>query len=257
MSVSASELLRPPGLSAQRELQLSGEWWTQLCLYLQCRVGALGSIGWPMVLIPEVVSRHFRLAEDSLQVYHRVAWGAEMPRTPFTIDSRVAWVSARSGSVEVGLASRAFADGAELARSLLVARTTGTAESWGERDVPALPDLGTLVRRRTLVIDENQVRIFAELAGTRYPIHDDLHYAQQKGYPNVLVQGLVLLLIQLHVAGTGSSGEVEMWFRQPVPAGSLVELCRSDDHPSVWAFRQVATGEVAAISRLANEGSVN
>jgi hypothetical protein len=252
--LTAPELLDSPGVSARRDLQLSDAWWTDLCLYLQSPVGALGSIGWPMVLIPEVVDRRFRLAEDSLQTYHRVTWGAEMPTASFSLDSRVAWVSERNGSLELGLVTRALAAGAELARSLLVARTKGTADSWGERDVPRCPEVGALARRRSLVIDEHQVRRFAE---TRYPIHDDLHYAWRMGYPNVLVQALVLLIIQLHVAGAGSSGAVEMWFRSAVPAGSLLELCRSEDDPGLWAFRLVASGEIAAVGRLANEGSVN
>ena len=108
-----------------------------------------------------------------------------------------------------------------------------------------------------MVIDEHQVRRFAELAGTRYPIHDDLHYAWQKGYPNVLVQALVLVIIQLHVAGTGSSGAVEMWFRRAVPAGSLLVRCRCDADPSGWGCGVVAPGEGAAVARLANDGSVN
>ncbi len=248
---ATSELLRPPGLSAQRELQLSGEWGNQLCLWLQCPLGALRSIGWPMVLIPEVIDRRFRLAESSLQVYQRVTWGAEMPRTPFTLESRVAWVSARTNSVEVGLASRARGDdGAELASSLLVTRAGGAAESWGERDVPALPEAGALARRRSLVVDENQVKTFANLAGTRYPIHDDLHYAWAQGYPNIFAQVLVLVLIQLHVAGMGPTGRLEMWFRRAVPAGSLLEVCRSEDDPSVWAFRLQGTGEVGAVARM-------
>ena len=255
--LTAPELLHSPGVSARRDVRLSDAWWTDLCLYLQCGVGALGSIGWPMVLIPEVVDKRFRLAEDSLQTYHRVTWGAEMPTASFSLDGRVAWVSERNGSVELGLATRALAGEAELARSLLVARTRGTAGSWGERDVPRCPEVGALSRRRSLVIDEHQVRRFADLAGTRYPIHDDLHYAWQMGFPNVLVQALVLVIIQLHVAGAGSSGAVEMWFRRAVPAGSLLELCRSDDDPGLWAFRLVASGEIAAVGRLANDGSVN
>lgn len=255
--LTAPELLHSPGVSARRDVRLSDAWWTDLCLYLQCGVGALGSIGWPMVLIPEVVDKRFRLAEDSLQTYHRVTWGAEMPTASFSLDGRVAWVSERNGSVELGLATRALAGEAELARSLLVARTRGTAGSWGERDVPRCPEVGALTRRRSLVIDEHQVRRFAELAGTRYPIHDDLHYAWQMGFPNVLVQALVLLIIQLHVAGAGASGAAEMWFRQAVPAGSLLELCRSEDDRCLWAFRLVASGEIAAVGRLANDGSVN
>ena len=255
--LTAPELLHSPGVSARRDLQLSGEWWTNLCLYLQCPVGTLGAIGWPMVLIPEVVDRRFRLAEDSLQTYHRVTWSAAMPTTSFSLDGGVEWVSERNGSLELGLTTRALTGDAELARSLLVARTRGTAESWGERYAPRCPDVVALSRRRSLVIDEHQVRRFAELAGTRYPIHDDLHYAWQMGYPNVLVQALVLFIIQLHVAGVGPSGTAEMWFRSAVPAGSILELCRSDDDPALWAFRLVATGEIGAVARLANDGSVN
>jgi hypothetical protein len=156
-------------------------------------------------------------------------------------------VSSRDGSVEIGLASRA----GELAESVLVARTKGVAESWGERDLPTLPELGSSRRRRSLVVAEAQVRAFAELAGTKYPVNDDVVHAQRRGYPNVLVQGLVLFIFQIHVAGVGPSGQAEMWFRRPVPAGSLLELVQDHGDPAVWAFRFVGTGEVASVGRMA------
>jgi len=253
-STLALEILRPPGPRVERPLQLSGAWFDRLCIWLQCRIGALGAIGWPVVLIPEVVDKRFRLPEDSLQVYQRVEWSAPMPTTPFDLEASVGWVSARDASVEVGLRSRALVDGTAVAGSLLVARdrlTAGSVESWGERNLPPVPATGSLVRRRSLVIDENHVRDFAELAGTRYPVHTDLRYAWARGYPNVLVQGLLLMLIHLHFAGTeAAAGQAEMWFRRAVPAGSLLELCRSDDDPTVWAFRLVSTGDVAAVTRL-------
>lgn len=252
MSAPASmlEILRSPPLVVERPLQLSGRWFTEVCLWLQSRIGALGAIGWPMVLIPEVVDKRFRLPEEALQTYHRVSWSADVPKEPFEVEATVQWVSARQGSVEVGLASRAVLGGATVARSLLVARAPGDAGSWGERDVRPAPTTGNLVRRKSLIVNENSVRDFAELIGARYPVHLDARYAWERGYPNILVQGMVLLLIQLHFAGTGPSGEAEMWFRRAVAAGSLLEVCRSDDDPTVWAFRLVSTGDVAAVARL-------
>ncbi len=140
--------------------------------------------------------------------------------------------------------------GGELATSLLVMRTRGEVGSWGERDLPSLPDVGTLSRRRSLVIDEGQVRTFAELAGTRYPVHTDVRYAWERGFPNILVQGHVLAITQLHFAGVGTSGRSETWFRRPVPAASLLEVCRSQEDDSLWAFRLISTGDVAAVTRI-------
>lgn len=248
--LAARDILRQPALAVESSLQLSGAWFNELCLWLQCRIGSLGAIGWPMVLIPEVIDRRFSFSEDSLQVYFRLGWSAPVPSGAFTVAAEVGWVSSRQGSVELGLRSRAVRDGAELASSLLVMRTRGEADSWGDRDVPSVPEVGTLGRRRSLVIDEGQVRTFAELAGARYPVHTDVRYAWERGFPNILVQGHVLTLIQLHFAGVGPAGQVETWYRRPVPAASLVEVCRSAEDETIWAFRLVSTGDVAAVTRI-------
>ena len=256
-SASTLEMLRAPGLAVERTLELSGQWFNELCLWLQCPIGALGTIGWPMVLIPEVLDTRYRLGEAALQVYQRVTWGSTVPTGEFTAGGHVEWVSARGGSVEVGLATRARVGDRELAQSLLVARMAGELDSYGRRDLPARPevDAGGLARRRTLVVDASSVRHFADLAGTRYPIHDDERYAWAKGYPTVLVQGLLLFLTQLHFAGVGPTGRAEMWFRRAVPAGSLLESCQSTADPSVWAMRLVGGGEVAAVARISSSSS--
>lgn len=243
-AITEPDVWGPPGLVASREFDLSSAWFTDLCLWLGSRVGALRPFGWPMVLIPEVVDRRFRLAEKALAVYQRVTWHDDVPRTPFTVEAGVAWVSTLGDSVEVGSTSRA----GELAESLTVTRARGAAESWGERRLPAAPEPGSLTRRRSLVIDEHQVRTFTRLAGTRYPIHDDILYAQRAGYPNVVVQGHVLLIILMYLRAAGRSGQVEMWFRRAVPAGSALELCEGED--GVWAYRLVANREVVALIRM-------
>ena len=46
------EMLRAPGLAVERPLELSGQWFNELCLWLRAPIGALGPLGWPMVLIP-------------------------------------------------------------------------------------------------------------------------------------------------------------------------------------------------------------
>jgi hypothetical protein len=249
------DMLRAPGLAVERPLELSGEWFNELCLWLQSPIGELRAIGWPMVLIPEIIDSRYRLGESALQVYQRVEWFGPVPRREFTASGHVEWVSGREGQFEAGLATEARLGDEVLAQSLLVARMTGDMESYGVRALPTRPavDPSALNRRRTLVVDEATIRHFAHLAGTRYPVHDDERYAWAQGYPTILVQGLLLFMTQLYQAGFGLTGRGEMWFRRAVPAGSLLELCQSTADPSLWAIRLVGGGEIAAITRISPE----
>ena len=246
------DTLRAPGLTVERSLELSGQWFNELCLWLQSPIGELGPLGWPMVLIPEIIDSRYRLGQTALQVYQRVEWSKPVPRREFSASGHVEWVSNRGGSFETGLTTEACVGEEHLATSLLVARMAGDLESYGRRDLPPRPevDATTLARRRTLVVDEASIRHFATLAGTHYPVHEDERYAWSQGYPTILVQGLLLFITQLHFAGVGPVGRGEMWFRRVVPAGSLLESCQSTDDPSVWAMRLVGGGEIAAIARI-------
>jgi hypothetical protein len=249
---STLEMLRAPGLAVERTLELSGQWFNELCLWLQSPIGALGPLGWPMILIPEIIDSRYRLGDTALQVYQGVEWFGPVPRQEFTASGQVEWVSAQGGGFEAGLSTRASLAGEELARSRLVARMAGDLESYGERGLPPRPelDLASLNRRRTMVVDEAVIKHFALLAGTHYPIHENEHYAWSQGYPTILVQGLLLFMTQLYYAGVGPSGKAEMWFRRAVPAGSLLESCQSSDDPEVWVIRLVGGGDVAAVSRI-------
>ena len=251
------ETLRAPGLRVERSLELSGQWFNELCLWLQSPIGELGPLGWPMVLIPEIVDSRYRLGDTSVQVYQRVEWRQPVPRREFGASGHVEWVSGRGGSFETGLATQARLGGELVADSLLVARMDGELESYGTRDLPARPELdpSSLSRRRTLVVDEATIRHFAGLAGTRYPVHEDERYAWAQGYPTILVQGLLLFIIQLAYAGVGPAGRGEMWFRRTVPAGSLLESCQSTADPTLWAMRLVGGGEIAAIARISSQPS--
>jgi len=248
------DMLREPGLAVERPLELSGQWFNELCLWLQSPIGALGNLGWPMVLIPEIIDSRYRLGDSALQVYQRVEWFGPVPGGEFTAAGHVEWVSARVGSFEAGVATEARLGEARLARSLLVARMTGELDSYGTRDLPSRPEVdpAALARRRTLVVDEGTIRHFADLAGTHYPVHEDERYAWGQGYPTILVQGLLLFITQLHYAGVGPTGRGEMWFRRAVPAGSLLESCQSTTDPSLWALRLVGGGDIAAIARIAS-----
>jgi len=251
------DMLREPGLTVERPLELSGQWFNELCLWLQSPIGALGNLGWPMVLIPEIIDSRYRLGDTAVQVYQRVEWFGPVPRGEFTAAGHVEWVSARGGSFEAGVATEARLGEERLARSLLVARMTGELESYGTRDLPSRPEVdpAALARRRTLVVDAGTIRHFADLAGTHYPVHEDERYAWGQGYPTILVQGLLLFITQLHYAGVGPTGRGEMWFRRIVPAGSLLESCQSTADPGLWALRLVGGGEIAAIARIASGAS--
>lgn len=248
------EMLRQPGLRVERPLELSGQWFNEVCLWLQSPIGALGNLGWPMVLIPEIIDSRYRLGDSAVQVYQRVEWFGPVPERQFTASGHVEWVSARPGSFEAGVTTEARLGEERLARSLLVARMAGDLEPYGTRGLPPRPDVdpAALARRRTLVVDEATIRHFADLAGTHYPVHEDERYAWAQGYPAILVQGLLLFITQLHYAGVGPTGRGEMWFRRAVPAGSLLESCQSRADPTLWALRLVGGGQIAAIARIAS-----
>src|SRR5438132_7988955 len=116
------DMLRAPGLALERPLELSGQWFNELCLWMQSPIGELGTIGWPMVLIPEIIDSRYRLGDEALQVYQRVEWYGPVPRREFTASGHVEWVSGRGGSFEAGVATEAHLVDKLVARSLLLAR---------------------------------------------------------------------------------------------------------------------------------------
>jgi hypothetical protein len=246
------ETLREPGLAVERSLELSGEWFAKLCLWLQSPIGELGPLGWPMVLIPEIIDSRYRLGDEAVQVYQRVEWSEPVPRREFTASGHVEWLSSRAGSIETGVVTEAHLGEERIAQSLLVARIAGDLESYGTRALPPRPPINeaSLYRRKTLVVDEATIRYFASLAGTRAAVHVDEHYAWARGYPTILVQGLLLFITQLFYAGVGPTGRAEMWFRRTVPAGSLLESCQSTDDPALWVLRLVGGGHIAAMARI-------
>jgi hypothetical protein len=244
------EMFETSGLNVERTMYPSGQWFAELCRLLQCPMGRAATIAWPVLLVPEIIDRRFAVSEKALQIYQRVEWADAVPDEPFQVGAWVEWASVRGPSVEAGLGSRAVVDGREVARNLLVIRAEGRADAFGERQVARPPSVGGKVRQRSFVITEEQVRHFGGLVGARYPIHDDVGYAQRLGFPNVLVQGVVLLLTQLHFAGQSFAGQAEMWFQRPVPVGSLLELSRCAENPNVWVLELVGSREVAAITRL-------
>ena len=134
------DMLRAPGLTVERPLELSGQWFNELCLWLQSPIGELRTIGWPMILIPEIIDSRYRFGDTARQVYQRVEWFGPVPRQQFTASGRVEWVSAQSGAFETGIGTEAHLGGELLARSLLVARMTGDLESYGDRGLPPRPD---------------------------------------------------------------------------------------------------------------------
>ena len=136
------EMLRAPGLTVERSMELSGQWFNELCLWMQSPIGELGTIGWPMVLIPEIIDSRYRLGATALQVYQRVEWFGAVPRREFTASGHVEWVSGRGGSFEAGVATEAHLVDKLVARSLLVARMAGELESYGTRALPARPRSG-------------------------------------------------------------------------------------------------------------------
>ena len=246
---------------------LDHEWVEEFRRWLRPSGGRPGPLGWATTLLPELVDPSHRLADDSLQVFHGLRWCADAPapgvngpdgirRVAQGLGVEHRWVAAHRTSTEVGIATTASAGGVELAESLLIARRPGLpAACWGARGFERAPDGPCDRRVGTLVLDAGDVRHFAGLVGGRYPIHDDPAYARALGYPDVLVQGLLLGLVMLFEFAESISGRIAVWFRRPVPAGTRLELCSGAafGEPGLRAVRIGESGAVAAIARVKGE----
>jgi acyl dehydratase len=252
LHLTGMETVWTPDVSASRRRTIDPAWLYDLCLWLQTPTTDPSPIVWPMLLIPEAVDRRFALPEDTLQVFHRVTWCTGLPSGELELSVRPAWVSARDGSYELGLVTTATAVGDTelLASSLMVVRTARPAEPWGERLLPRVPVVTEKERHRSLVIDRNQVDSFARLVGMKYPVHADVGYARQLGHPDVLVQGLLILLVEMHYLSPGQQGQIDVWFRGPVPVGSLVTVRSMGSDPVTSEFRLAGRDEPAAVSAV-------
>ena len=239
----------PP--TVHRRLVFPPDWRAEVSRWLRRPNPAdTGPGGWLIALMPEYIDARLRFDRPALQVYQRVTWQAALAEAA-DLSVRTAWCSPAGERSEVALASQATTTGGVVAEALLVARLDGTCEPVGERRLPARPDLdGTDDRGLSLVLDREQVQTFARLAGTRHAIHDDPAAARRLGYPDVLVQGAVLLLTVMHFGGSGTKGTAEMWFRQAVPAGTALTLSQSRrPEDQLWTVR-ASGGAVAAVARL-------
>ena len=243
-------VLRP----VRRDLTFPAGWRGDVARWLRRQDPAdPGPGGWVIALLPEFVEPALRFDRPALQVYQRVTWTTGLPEA-ISASVRPAWCSPARGRSEIALCSQAVTDDRVVADAVLVARMDGPCEPFGERALPARPDVdGAGGRGLSLVLDTEQVRTFARLARTRHAIHDDAAAARRLGYPDVLVQGAVLLLTVMHFGGSKERGSAEMWFRRAVPAGSVLRAAeRRTAEGRLWTLRTSA-GEVAAVGRLRDE----
>jgi acyl dehydratase len=233
-----------------RSFRRDTDWFAALCRWLRRSVACPGPLGWAVLLLPDLVDRNLRLTDDSLQLFHALRWETDVPRN-YAASAEHLWLLDRGAGSELGIAVSASAEGAVRARSMLVAYRPGEAvEPWGTSQLERPPEDVCDRRRRTLVLGEDDVRSFADLVEAPYPIHLDVGYARNLGFPNVLVQGLLLLLVVLDEFADAPAGEVEMWFRRPVVAGSALGVYAGPDGSGLRAVTLVGSGEVAAVARV-------
>lgn len=244
-----------PAGAQSRRLALSGNWFSELCLWLQRPRSDVGPLAWPVLLLPDVAAPGHRAPEGALHVYERIEW--HVPDVPEELELGMSprWTSVKGDTSEIGLATTADSDGKRVADGLMVMRVPGALAPFGERELPRPPDTSGLQRTLSLVLDEYDVDAYARLSGASYPLHVDPSAAQRAGYPNVLVQGMVLLTTVLYFAGMGPRGTVEAWFRAPVPAGAaLVAHSGEVDGAAIWELRMPGRGgEVALVARIVTD----
>lgn len=239
-----------PGVVARRTIDTTSSAFDDICRWLQQSAHAPGPVAWPVLLLPDLADPEFRFVADALGVYHRVEWTGH-PTGSIEIESVLEWRRPDASSDEIGVASSASIDGRRVARSLLVVRSACGGMAAGTGGVPPRPALDPGARRRrSLVLTEADVAACNERIGNPHPLYRDPRYAHARGYPNTLVPGLILLLLQFHYAAHGGTGAIETWFRRPVPVGSALEWRHSTTDESVYQFHLVGSGVVTAVARM-------
>jgi hypothetical protein len=203
-----------------------------------------------VLLIPEVVDPGLKLPDDVLQIYQRVWWTSAPHGDDLQLTAERQWVSSQGGSVEVGVVGKAFVHGRQVAENLAVSRYRGDGVTWGVRDVPSLPEVGITEPTHTLTIDEREVQSFVALVHADYRVHDDMRHVRQRGFANLLVPGVILLVAELRKVYPRDVATVEMWFRLPVPAGSHVRSSRSLADPTLHELRILGHDAAAAVMRV-------
>lgn len=199
------------------------DWSTALSGLFGGRSARMTGVAWAAVLFPTLVVPSLAFPDDVWELYRSVTWDGPLTACPTEVITGADYVSARDGTVEMGVWTEAVSDAGSTARSFAVIRTAGEAVSFGIRSLPAAPPEVVTERGVSLVIDNASITSYLEIADLHHPLVDSTASAQRWGLPNQLVPSGLLLAAVLR-DHDGDQGQIEMWFRHPVPAGALINI---------------------------------
>jgi hypothetical protein len=191
---------------------------------------------WIALLLPERVDESLRLPTDALLTYQRVRWrDGGPPAEGCELQARAVWSRTTGDTTEVGLRSEATCADIALADALLVVRHAGGRADLGQGRVPDVPAVSGAIKADGFIISERETREFVAAVDGWYPATTNMGDARQRGFANIIVPGPLLLATAFRRELLQRGGCVECWFRETVPAGSMVTRWRAgDDLSELW-----------------------
>lgn len=239
-------------VTGQESKPLPGIDWESLRLLLGLRPPPSPRY-WPVAFIPEIVGPQCRLPDDAVIKYCRIRWFEDCSRPHLDIVSDIAWSAPSADGTDVGIEVHAVRGGVRAASSLWAIRHTGGEPAHGHRDLPKPPDVGQGIYDHDLVVSEGLAAEFGRIVAPRFTVMTDILAAHHRGFANVLVGGLLLLLLEQDRRPLGPRGALEMWWLEPIPAGCVISAFRTAADPDLLHYRLPGRAAPAAILRVGQD----
>jgi hypothetical protein len=119
----------------------------------------------------------------------------------------------------------------------------------GTRNYQGPPTPEHLETLASFEVPTEDTRRFADLTGAHYPIHEP-GATSSDTEAGLVVQGIVLLINLLSTTSTNECGTIDMWFREPIRTGSMIDCRRSQSNPQFWVLARANTDSPIAIAHL-------
>lgn len=230
-------------------------WRQDVAAWLGQPAGAIGAIGWPVFLVPELLDQRLRLPDGSYYLYQSYRWEEGVPAGALTLSVQTEWANIHGDAIDVCVRTLARGERgtATIAEGLAIARVPVGAVSeavpFGDPLLPRQPKISLPLRsKKKFVISKREVADYGRLTGIASALHQDTSYARSLGYSDVLVQSDVLTLVIMNFAGLESFSGLQAWFLHPVAVGnSLTAAISANSKFHEWVVVQLGSSDPSVL----------
>jgi hypothetical protein len=230
------------------DFAITDSWQSQVIAWL----GALDHRAWALLTVPDISEPRWSMTPDAIEIFRSIQWIVTPPLGPLRIEISTDWVTVRGASTELGIRSTIRTpQGVALCTSIGVERIGAARTSHGRRTYKRPPTPEQVETVTSFEVPAEDTKRFANITGAHYPLHQSGGTAlDERARP--IVQGIVLLINLLSNVTLSDRGAAEMWFREPIRSGSLVDCRQSQSNPELWELANAQTDVPIAVARLAS-----